>query len=325
VGDGLTADLAMPSEDLPKLHIEVAVRTLIVDRLSAEVAGLLSDAGIDCMIFKGPVIGEWLYREEGRPYGDSDFLVSPLDWDRAVAVLVAQGFRDALGPMAHPRMESLAGTAFVRGWDNVDLHSTLAGLAASPLEVWSSLRHNAAIQKVGGRSIAVPARPATLMSLALHAAHHHAAPKPIEDLRRGIQAADVDEWRRAVELAASLGGIAAFASGLRRVPEGSELARILEVDTAGSVQFDLRAAGVPTAEALHELLGPGLTIAERGSLVRGELFPKPSFMRWWTPLARRGVTGLLMSYPLRWGWLALNVPRGLIELARARRRRSRGA
>ena len=83
----------MQSEDLGKLLVEVAARTLIVDRLSAEAAGLLSEAGIDCMIFKGPVIGEWLYPEEARSYGDSDFLVSPLDWDRAVAVLVAQGFR----------------------------------------------------------------------------------------------------------------------------------------------------------------------------------------------------------------------------------------
>jgi Uncharacterised nucleotidyltransferase len=313
----------MPTHGRTPPIVELAVRNLLVDRVTAEVADLFYAAGIDCMLVKGPVIADWLYPDAIRGYGDSDILVAPSDWEQAVALLTSHGFADYLAPMAHPRMESFAGTAFVRGSDNVDLHCTIAGLTALPDEVWNAIWRGAERHKVAGRSIAVPARPAVLVLLALHAAHHRDEAKPLEDLRRGIRAGTAHEWSEAVNLAKALGGVAAFASGLRHLPEGLELARMLGVEEAGSVRFDLRAAGVPTAEGLHELLGPDLTISQRASVMRSELFPKPSFMRWWTPLARRGRPGLLASYPLRWVWLAVKVPGGLLELRRARRRRSR--
>lgn len=89
------------------------------------------------------------------------------------------------------------------------------------------------------------------------------------------------------------------------------------------MRFEVRARGVPTAEGLLELLRPEVSVCARESLVRRELLPNPRFMQWWTPLARRGKPGLLASYPLRWAWLALNVPAGLVELRRARRRQRR--
>jgi Uncharacterised nucleotidyltransferase len=298
----------------------VAVRNLLVDRVTSEVVGWFAEAGIDCMLVKGPVIAELLYAEP-RPYGDSDILVRRSDWHPAISILLSHGFHDALAPMAHPRMESFASTAFVRGSDNVDLHCTLAGLDATPEEVWEALSQSADRQEVGGRVVAVPGRPAVLMHLALHAVHHHANEKPLEDLRRGIADGGVADWRLAARLADRLGGASAFASGLRRLPEGETLAATLGVERFGSLHFELRTAGVPTAEGLHELFVPGLTLAQRVAMVLAELFPKPSFMRWWTPLARRGDRGLIASYPLRWAWLAINVPRGALELQRARRRR----
>jgi len=301
--------------------VELAVHNLLIDRLTAEVAGLFAEAGIECMLIKGPVIAEWLYEDGLRGYLDSDLLVARSDWDGAVALLEHHGFSDYLGPMAHPRMESLASTAFVRGTQAVDLHCTLAGLEVAPEMIWGTLWQNADRKEVGGRVMTVPGRPAILMHLALHAAHHGHL-KPLEDLRRGIEAADVEDWRAAAMLAEELGGLAAFASGLRLVPEGRTLVRTLGVEDVGSVHFDLRASSVPTAEALNELLGPGLTVTQRAEVALRELFPKPGFMWWWTPLARRGRRGLLVSYPLRWAWLAVKVPGGLLELRRARRRRA---
>ena len=224
--------------------------------------------------------------------------------------------------MAHPRMESFASTAFVRGSDNVDLHCTLAGLEAPPEEVWAALWGEARRQSVGGRVVPVPAPSAVLLHLALHAVHHHADEKPLEDLRRGIALAPLADWREAAVLADRLGGMSAFASGLRRLPEGADLAATLGVERHGSVHFDLRTAGVPTAEGLHELLAPGRTIRQRVSIVYDELFPTARFMRWRIPLARRSRLGLLASYPLRWAWLAIKVPRGALELWRARRGRA---
>src|ERR1700733_12035032 len=118
----------MPTDGLAPPIVELAVRNLLVDLVTAEVADLFDAAGIDCILLKGPVIADWLYPDAIRGYGDSDLLVAPLDWERAVALLTNHGFTDYLAPLAHPRMESLAGTAFVRGPDNVDLHCTIAGL-----------------------------------------------------------------------------------------------------------------------------------------------------------------------------------------------------
>jgi hypothetical protein len=311
----------MPSVGLPAPLRALAVRKLIVDQLTAEVAGLFDDAGIDCMLVKGPVIGDWLYAEGIRRYVDSDLLVAQADWDRATALLLRHGFHDKLAAMAHPRLESFASRGFFRGTDAIDLHLTLPGLEAPPNEVWNALWADARCQEIGGRLMAVPARPAVLMHLALHAANHHDEPKPLEDLRRGVLVAGLNEWRQAAELAEELDGLAAFASGLRRLPEGSSLAQSLDVAHLGSVHFDLRLAGVPTAEGLHELLRPGRTAAQRASIVLSELFPNPSFMRWWTPLARRSNRGLVASYPVRWLWLAGKVPGGLMEVRKARRRR----
>ncbi len=301
--------------------METALRNLLVDQVSVEVCGLFAAAGIDCMLIKGPVIADWLYPDVVRRYGDSDLLVSPANWERAKAVLVANGFRDALGPMGHPRMESLAGTAFERIHETVDLHCTISGLEASPAEVWAALWAGAEQHEVARRSIAVPSRPATLMHLALHAAHHPGMAQPMEDLRRGLTSAEFEDWRQAAELAARLGGLPAFATGLRYLPAGQQLARVLELDGVGSVRFDLRAARVPIAEGLNDLLNPGLSWRQRLSMLSAELVPKPSFMRWWTPVASRGTPGLAVAYLQRWLWLAVKLPGGIAVLLRARRQR----
>jgi Uncharacterised nucleotidyltransferase len=309
----------MPEEGLPPPLIQAAVRNLLIDRLTAEVGGMLAEAGIDCMVVKGPVIHDSLYHDTVRPYGDCDLFVARADWERAVAVLANHGFQDHLGPMAHPRMESLAGTAFVRGSDNVDLHCTLAGLDAPPDDVWNALWKTADRQQVGGREMAIPSRPAMLMHLALHAAHHTGGYKPSEDLRRGIELEPFERWRQAAQLAKDLSGIHAFAYGLRQVPEGVTLVRELGLEKVRSVEkLDVRAADVPMAEGLNELIRPGLSLSRRASIVVTELFPNPAFMRWRSSLARRGPIGLALSYPLRWAWLAVHFPAGLAAVRRAR-------
>ena len=55
----------------------LAVRNLAIDRLAAEVAAAFAAEGIESMVLKGPVLAEWLYQAEIRPYGDADLLVPP--------------------------------------------------------------------------------------------------------------------------------------------------------------------------------------------------------------------------------------------------------
>ncbi len=294
-----------------------ATQALKVDRTSAEIVERLEREEIDVMLVKGPVIAAWLYPGEVRGYGDSDLLVGPADWDRAVALLTDIGFRDFLGPLEHPRMESQAGTGFVRDADNVDLHATLAGFDADPQRVWDTLRGRSSSMSIGGREIRVPDRATVLAHIALHAVHHVEG-KPIEDLRRAVRTATEEEWRAAAALASELDGQAALASGIRLDADGERVLRIIGLDSAGSIYFDLRTARVPLAEGMDELLAPGLSLRERAGMVGHELIPNPDFMRWWSPLARRSQRGLMVSYVWRWIWLASRAPAALRTRKRVR-------
>lgn len=299
----------------------LAARTLAVDRLTAEVCASLDGAGIESVVLKGPAIAEWLYPGEVRHYGDSDVMVRPADWRHAVGVLERLGFRSRLEPMDHPRLESFASTAFVSGVDNLDLHRTLQGLEGNPALIAESLIATADRQVVGGAELRVPARRALLLHVTLHAAQHFHG-RPIEDLRRAIALADEPLWREALELAHRFDGVPAFVSGLRLLPEGVELTRRLGIDVVRSPLHELRRQRIPTAEGMEALLTPGLGIRQRIVTVAGELLPSAEFMRWWTPLARRGRLGLAAAYVWRVVWLLLNVPRAMIALWRVRRGQS---
>jgi len=296
-----------------------ALAVQAIDTATAEVVARFESLGIEVMLVKGPVIAKLLYPHEVREYVDGDLLVSSSQWEDAVATLLGLGYEDFLGPLAHPRMESLAGTGFARGSHNIDLHATLPGLQAAPPEVWRRLWSSREEQLVGGRVVHVPNRAAVLMHVALHASHHVEG-KPLQDLGRAVPVATDAEWRAAADLARDLDGLAAFATGLRQLPEAAAVAERLGLATVGSVEFDLRESQVPLAEGLNAFLAAPLSLKPR--LLARELFPNAAFMRWYTPIAQRGAVGLLASYPVRWLRLARGLPRAAWTLLRMRRRRA---
>ncbi len=305
-----------------------AVRTLLIDQLTAEIAGTFAAEGIESLVLKGPALAAWFYPDEVRPYGDSDIMVAPGDWQRAADVLERLGFSNYMQTMAHPRMESFASTAFLRDrdgaeQDNVDLHCALHGCDADPRKIWASLAASSDTQVIGGAELRIPSRTALLLHIGLHAAHH-AEGKPIEDLRRAIARAEERLWRQALEIARDFDGLPVFASGLRLLPEGLELARRLGIDDARSTLHELRYQGVPTAEGIDALLSPGVGARQRLAMVVKEFFPRPEFMRWWSPLARRGRLGLAVAYVWRPVWLIAHAPRGMIAWWRVQRGSSGG-
>jgi hypothetical protein len=303
---------------LAPADIGLAFHSQIVDHLTANVSTLLLAEGIDHALLKGPSFARWLYdKDELRGYGDSDFLISRSNWERVVALLQSWGFRDAMAEIGHPRMESYMSYPWESTAGDIDLHATLHGLHADMETVWNVLSANRETLEIEGRPVPILSVPARLMHIALHAANHQHG-QAVTDLRRAIQRIPEEDWEHASRLAARLGGTAAFANGLARVDEGKALAKRLGLDQVASVETLLREGQVPLSEALYELSRtPGLRA--RAGLIKREVVPTPSFMRWWSPLARRGRLGLAISYVWRPVYLLVRLAPAYRAYKRAKR------
>jgi Uncharacterised nucleotidyltransferase len=297
-----------------------AAQTLAIDSLTARITELFDDNGVESILLKGPAVANWLYRDQpARAYGDSDLLVSPENWEKAHALLRGIGFADALGPLAHPRMESITSHSWVRGEQNVDLHCSIWGIGAEPAKVWEVLRPRTVPMEVGGREVRVLAPAPRALHLGLHAAQHTAeAGKTRWDLELAIAQLPEEVWGEAARIAADLDATAAFATGLAVTREGAVLADRLGIAGARSVEALLTVAPVPMALGFNQLANaPGLRA--KLAIVAEELFPTPSFMRWWSPLARRGRLGLAVAYLWRPVWLALRAGPGFLTWRKARK------
>jgi hypothetical protein len=301
-----------------------AAEALAIDSLTARMTEELETRGVETIVLKGPAIADWLYRDGPvRAYGDSDLLVAPENWERAHAIMKELGFEDALGPLAHPRMESMTSHAWVRGKENVDLHCTMWGIEAEPAKVWELLSARTVPMNVGGREVRVLADGPRALHLGLHAAQHGDDPgKAHDDISLAVAQLPYETWVEAADLAAELDATPAFAAGLVGSPHGGPLAERLGISDARSVDALLRTADVPLAQGFNELATtPG--IRAKLALIAEELFPTAEFMRWWSPLARRGPVGLALAYVWRPIWFALRAGPGFAAWRRARREGSR--
>jgi hypothetical protein len=312
-----------PLEDLERLEegFREVGRKLAIDRLTVEIVTAFVGCGIETLLLKGPVLGEWLYPGEVRPYCDSDLMVAPGDRARAIRVLERLGFQEHRPWMPSPLSLDPGGTAYERGDDKVDLHCVLPGLDGEPSMVWSSLLAGSGYYVIDGTRLRVPDRDALLLHVCLHAAHHanYVECKPFEDLRRAIARATNEQWDRALELARAYGGIGAFAAGLKVVPEGRPLAQRLDVEDASSHRFELRHEDNVIAEEISALFSTEAGLRKKLATVISEIFPRSQYMRWWSPLARRGRLGLVAAYAWRPLWAVGQLPGAAAALWRSRR------
>jgi glycosyltransferase involved in cell wall biosynthesis len=309
------------------------VAAIAQDATLAEVALALQSDGIRPLLVRGPAVARWLYNDpRERPYGDVDLIVAPELFDAAGATLARLGFVDTSEGLRederHPneshwfRAQPIPVT--------VDLHHSLALIAVDAEEAWRLLIEGARKLRIAGVDIDVPADPAHLVVLALHAAHHGVEHrKPLGDLRRAIERVDHDSWRDAAALAAALGVRGAMREGLELVEGGRELADDLVLRASGSRVERLYArTPPPTSSGIeHFLRTRGLRA--RVALVLGRVVPSPAYMRQWKTIARRGRAGLALAYLWRPLWLAWHVPGGvaawcMAALPRERRRRVPG-
>ncbi len=299
------------------VDVLLTVHALLVDQITAEVIAELRKRQVAGILLKGPSIAAWLYADgTPRSYNDCDLLVAPECLQAAQVVLDELGFRDTMTPLDHPRLES---HEWVRGRDRVDLHTTLIGIRALPRVVWGVLSAMTLTQQVAGVEVQVLDPTALALHVTLHAAQHGLEdPKPVEDLSRALRAVPRDRWSDVAALADRLQAIDAFSVGLRLLPEGRALASWLELPPARSADAFLRVDRVPLALAF-EHLATTTGARARASVVLHELVPTPAFMRWWSPLARRGRLGLAVAYCWRPAWLVTRAGPGFLAWRRARR------
>ncbi|HWF50822.1 MAG TPA: nucleotidyltransferase family protein [Solirubrobacteraceae bacterium] len=301
--------------------MEATVRSLAVDRVSAEVVDALRVAGAEGLLLKGPVFAAWLYRDgAARAYVDTDILVSPRDFPVAQRALAGIGFSTHIDDTDTPGWRQVA-HHWVRARDgaNVDLHRTLVGVGVPDAELWDVVSADAEPFSVAGREVRTPGVPVRALHIALHAAQHGTrAGKHLDDLERALCMVDPAVWRSARGIADRLSATGAFATGLRLCEPGCRLADELGVFADGSVETTLL-AGAPAAGALGwHYLASARGVRARSHIVARKLFPTRRFMRAWSPVARRGPVGLAAAYVARPVWVLGRVVPGFWAWWRAR-------
>jgi hypothetical protein len=299
---------------------------MATDRVTAEVSTAFRAAGIRSILLKGPALARWLYDDGAlRPYMDCDLLVSPEAFSAAERILVELGFtREGLDtiPDDWPRH---ARTWYRHGGGNVDLHRTLVGVGVPDGELWHVLSSETEGMQVGGAEVEVLRPPGRALVVALHAAKDGTRKDKVRhDLGHALERVEVTIWQEAGRLAARVDALPTFATGLRLLPPGEQLARDLELPTEVPMEAALRIhrAAPPFAVGLEGLAKtPGFR--RKLALVGRKLVPPPSFMRSWSSLARRGNLGLIAAYAWRPFWMAWRLVPALAAWWRARREMAR--
>lgn len=292
--------------------IRAAAIRLRIDSATAEVLRAFAHAGVEAVLLKGASNRAWLEESssEGRWYADCDLLVRPSDAKAARQELAALGFVPDFEVEEMPawwRDHSLVWSRAVDG-AVIDLHRSLPGVGVDDERAWALLSSDTNPIAVAGYPARAPAIPARALHLALHAAHHGSRwAMGLEDLSRAVERSP-EIWRQAAELARALDAMPALVAGLRLVPSGRSLIERLGLSAEARME---------TALADDVSRAPALTLARfahagdvrtRAAIVRHKLIPPATFMRHWSPLARRGRLGLFLAYAWRPLWVLSRLP-----------------
>jgi len=299
-----------------------------VDWATAELLRAFDAAGVESILIKGASVVRWLYDPgERRPYSDFDLLVPPTDVVAARNVLTRLGFQPALDESDMPTWwrEHAVGWLHLGRGAVVDLHQGLPGVGVDGDTLWRTLTARSETILIAGfaaRTLNISGR---ALLLALHAAHHGAGfGRVLDDLEQALGRADLETWRQAADLAASLDATAAFATGLRLVPRGRKLADELDLPTDRPVALVLKVTSPPPVALGFEQLARARGLRAKLRILRHKVVPPPTFMRHWSPRARQSRLGLVLAYAWRPIWLLRSAPAGFKAWRAARRASSAG-
>jgi hypothetical protein len=305
----------------PTPEVRAAAQRLRIDYTTAEVLRAFDAAAVKSILLKGASIVRWLYDDAPtRAYIDCDLLVRPADAEAGTHVLTGLGFVPEIEEAEMPEWWREHGVQWTRAADGaaVDLHRTLVGVEVDADQLWETLLARTETMLVGGFPARVLTTPGRALHVALHTAQHGWEQHGFE-LERALQRADEATWRDAARLAESLGATGAFATGLRVVPAGRELAERLGLPGERSIDVALRAGEAPAQALTFERLARARGLRARFSILRHKLVPPPTFMRKWSPRARRGRVGLAVAYVQRPVWVLRRARPALRAWREARR------
>jgi hypothetical protein len=296
---------------------------LKADLTTLEVVGKFDEEGLRSILLKGPSWSSLYGEEERRPYVDSDLLVSPENIKRAEQILQRLRFE-------HPPLDDTPGDrpwhahAWLRRSDErvLDLHRTLIGVGLPPSVLWEVLSQETETMSLRGKDVEILNPAGRALHVGLHAAQDGIKlGKPLDDLRRALERTPIEVWRKAASLARRLQAESAFARGLGQNPEGARLAHELGLESAPTMEVELRALGAPQIALTMEWVARSGGLRTKAALLARKLLPSPEFMRSWSPLAKRGRLGLVAAYAWRVVWGIGRLPLALSYMRKAHRER----
>ena len=292
----------------------IVAGNLRVDWATAEVLRAFEDRGVKTLLLKGPSVVRWLYEaHDPRSYIDCDLLVRPGDLNAAEHILEGRGFAPNIYEREMPTWWRDHAVGWLRVGDGaiVDLHQTLPGVGVGPDRLWVTLSADVDQIDVAGFPATTLTIPGRALHLALHAAQHGVGwPHVIAELERAVSSTDQAVWRAAVELAEALDAVPALAAGLRTSAAGRSLASTLDLPADRPVEVALRASSPPPVALGFDQLARAEGWRARLRIMRHKVAPPATFVRAWSPLARRGRLGLVLAYAWRPLWLLRSAPAG---------------
>jgi hypothetical protein len=305
-------------------------RTQELDVAAAEALDAFEAAGVQSLLLKGAALARFLYAaEQQRGYSDVDLLVAPDHLAAARRALSALGYTNTTAARG---VEDIAGAVHADTWVRrnqtigplmIDLHSRLPGVNAPPDLAWQVLASRQVEIELGGRHASVLPREGLALHVATHAAQHGPDdPRPLADLRRALDHWPPAVWQDAAQLAGALEAVAAFAAGLRLVPEGARVASVLELPPTDDIEWEMRHRDVRPRGTFHfQALVEARGVRERARLLRRSLLPKREWIVWEDPRAARGGVALARARVRH----MLRVPVWGVSALLYRRRRARRA
>jgi hypothetical protein len=301
--------------------VNAVMWNLRIDSAVAESTRALRTAGIDSMVLKGATFSDWYPRDSPRTYVDGDIWVPPDAVADAAQVLANLGFVPTQDEQGTPDWLQEHASSWLRSTDQgkIDLHRRLQGAEASPETVWMILWETRIPLVVGGESVWRLSAPARALYAALHATHHGVTDaRGLPHLEAALRVVDDETWTAALALAGDLQAVEAFATGLRLLPQGAELAARINVPDARSVKTSLLASTPPPVALGFDQLAAA-SWGRRLEILLRKLIPAPGFIRhWWPPAARNRAT-LVIGYLYRPLWLLRHAPAGYRAWRAARR------